>query len=708
VAFDLSTAQPVQNPPAPGGGGGFDLSTAMPDGVDPMAVHLQRLAQLQDDIKRSEEEKQGPMGAAWEVSKNFLKGSGDTALSLGTGLVSTPLAGVGGLLTSPLGFIPGMEGVGARNVERLQRALTWAPRSDVGKEAGENIAKPFELLAQGADWAGEKTREGTGSNVLATGVNTGIQMLPALLLKGRAKPVAGASTEAAAASTAAENLAKAQTYAADRMGVDWNSLSKQVQDKLTTIAADAGKLDQLDPAAIAREAKLQSLKVPVPATRGQITRDPVAIRNEGNVSETNAGKPIRDVHLAANQALLDNLDVLKGKVSGTGKTAATATTAEQTGASVQSAARAKLDVAKAKVKALYDKADKAGETLQTVDTKKVLDTVSDSIDQPHYSYAQSWLKANAERVKSGEITVRDLEKLRQQAVAKALNGGEDAHYAGQLIKSLDEVTEGAGGKLYQQARAARKAQALEFEEQGAVSDLVSNASRTDRATALESTTKTITNGSLEDVRKIKKTLLTGGDEVTRASGKKAWRDVRAQVVQDIKDASTKGVALNSDGTPNLGASALKRAVDKYGPEKLEEIFGAGSSKEIYKILDAAREVKTAPPSAAVGSSTVQNLLAFLEKGIEKVPVLGTPVVEVARGVSQLRKIGAGGREAKNALKTPLTEALKEGEAKAKRAKALGTADQIDPSIGPLSLMGDAQRKQMQEQQLINALSSRKK
>jgi hypothetical protein len=119
-------------------------------------------------------------------------------------------------------------------------------------------------------------------------------------------------------------------------------------------------------------------------------------------------------------------------------------------------------------------------------------------------------------------------------------------------------------------------------------------------------------------------------------------------------------------------------------------------------------VKTAPPSAAVGSSTVQNLLAFLEKGIEKVPVLGTPVVEVARGVSQLRKIGAGGREAKNALKTPLTEALKEGEAKAKRSKLLGTTEQLDPSLGPMSLMGDAQRKQMQEQQLIDALSSRKR
>jgi hypothetical protein len=705
VGFDLSTAQPVQSTPP--GGGGFDLSTAMPDGVDPMAVHLQRLAQLEADIKKSKEEAPSTAENAWGVTKNFLKGSADTVGSLGSGILSTPIAGLGGLVTAPLGFIPGMEGVGARNVERLQRALTWSPRSDVGKEAGENIAKPFELLGQGADWAGEKTREATGSPLLATGVNTTAQMLPALLLRGRAKPVSAASTEGAAASTAAENLAKAQTYAADRMGVDWNALSKQVQDKLTTIAGDAGKLDQLDPAAIAREAKLQSLKVPVPATRGQITRDPVAIRNEGNVSETNAGKPIRDVHLAANQALLDNLDVLKGKVSGTGKTAATATTAEQTGASVQSAARAKLKYAAAKTKELYKQADASAEGAMPVSAEPLQAWLKDPANARNAPFLKSALSDYMDE--AGNISARNLERIRQEATANA-NGPPSAstHFAGEARKIIDKLAEASGGELYAKARASRAAQGTEFEQQGAVADLVSDASRTDRSTALESTTKTITNGSLEDVRKIKKTLLTGGDEVTRASGKKAWRDVRAQVVQDIKDAATKGAALNSDGSPNLGASAFKRAVDKYGPEKLEEVFGPGSSKEIYKILDAAREVKTAPPSAAVGSSTVQNLLAFLEKGIEKVPVLGTPVVEVARGVSQLRKIGAGGREAKNALKTPLTEALKEGEAKAKRSKLLGTTEQLDPSLGPMSLMGDAQRKQMQEQQLIDALSSRKR
>jgi hypothetical protein len=61
VAFDLSTAQPVQS--SPPGGGGFDLSTAMPEGVDPMAVHLQRLAQLDADLKNTQDE---APGARWQ------------------------------------------------------------------------------------------------------------------------------------------------------------------------------------------------------------------------------------------------------------------------------------------------------------------------------------------------------------------------------------------------------------------------------------------------------------------------------------------------------------------------------------------------------------------------------------------------------------------------------------------------------------------
>jgi hypothetical protein len=122
------------------------------------------------------------------------------------------------------------------------------------------------------------------------------------------------------------------------VGLDWDGLADSVKTKLTDIAKSSGDLSQLDPQALARFARLQSLEPPVPATRGQVTRDPVQLRNEGNVSATAEGAPIRDTHLAANNALLANLERLKGQVAGSGKTAATATNPEEAGAAVQGAA----------------------------------------------------------------------------------------------------------------------------------------------------------------------------------------------------------------------------------------------------------------------------------------------------------------------------------------------------------------------------------
>jgi hypothetical protein len=597
---------------------------------------------------------------------------------------------------------------GADVAEKGQQALTYQPRSETGRDAQAIIAKPFQGLANVAEKAGDATNKATGSPALATVVNTGVQMLPALLMKRRIKSgvataaeetpgtgtAATGTTATAAAPAAAEtpNVVRAKGYVTSNLGLDWDALSQSIKDKLSSVAQDATALEQLDPQAVAREIKFQSLNPPVPATRGTITRDPVAMRNEGNVSATDSGKPIRDINLAANQALLDNLDTLRGKVSGTGKTAATATTPEQTGASVQGAARAKLDFQKAQVKSLYDKADQAGETLQPIPQEGmlgVLDVVHDTIDQPHYSYAKSWLQGNKAKIDGGTLTIRDIESLRKQAVAKAMNGGEDGHYAGQLIKAIDQATDGAGGKLYQDARAARKAQGTEFEQQGAVSDLVSNASRTDRTTALEGTTKAIISGPLEGVRQIKRTLLTGGDEATRTTGRQAWRDVRRQVVEDIKQEATKGVALNPDGSPKINAGALKRSIDRYGPEKLDEIFGPGTTKQLYKILDVARDT-VPPPSGIAGSSTVANVLAFLEKGLSKVPVGGDLVVGAAKLVGKAREIGAGSREAAKAQTTPLSEVAEKAAAKAKRDRVIGKSDPVDTTLVPLSQVG-AQR-----------------
>lgn len=111
--------------------------------------------------------------------------AGDALLNVGRQVVAAPVAGVAGLVTAPAGFIPGMEGVGARNVERVQQFIGGQPFTDGGEAVTGAIAYPFEKLAQGADFVGQKTSDVTGSPAVGAAVNTAIQAAPAVFARGR-------------------------------------------------------------------------------------------------------------------------------------------------------------------------------------------------------------------------------------------------------------------------------------------------------------------------------------------------------------------------------------------------------------------------------------------------------------------------------------------------------------------------------------------
>lgn len=599
-------------------------------------------------------------------------GNVETAANLATGAIATPIAGLAGLGAAALKELGLSDKEPADVVRGVQSALTYEPRTPAGKAETKGVNYPFQKLGEFADWAGSHIATSTGSPAVGALVNTAIQALPAALMRGK-----GAAAEDAAAGETAQTTvtpeARAQEYVARNTGLDWNALSGAVKDRLTSIAKDATTLDMLDPKAVERQARLESLPVPVPATKGQLTRDPVQLRNEGNVSATAAGKPIADIHDAQNQALLDNLDLLKNEQGGV------AASAEQTGASVQDAARAKLDLQKQTVSDLYAKAKAAGDLEAPVSPKPILQTIAQSPDKTHFGWVQSWLsdmgvvnKTDAGTV-INKLKLGELEDLRQAAVARTRDGGTSAYYAGKVIDAIDQATAGAGGDAYQAARAARKAQGTEFEQQGGVAALVDNKSRTDRATALEDTwRKTVLGGSNDDLSNVRDTLITGGNDATKAKGLQAWKDLRAQTIQYIKDQATKGVAPRQDGSLNITPAALQNAVRAVGADKLEILFGSGTTKRLNDILQATKDVKTLPPSAAVGSSTFANMLAFLEKSIGRVPLVGDTVTGAVRGVAALRKMGASAREANAAAKTPLdtgVQAANDAQANA-RIKAL--------------------------------------
>lgn len=100
-------------------------------------------------------------------------GAYEGAMSLASGAVAAPVAGLAGLAST---VIPGVKSGDV--VNKVQEALTYQPRSEVGKTVAETVSAPFAWLASKADQAGAATTDATGSPLLGAAVNTGIQALP--------------------------------------------------------------------------------------------------------------------------------------------------------------------------------------------------------------------------------------------------------------------------------------------------------------------------------------------------------------------------------------------------------------------------------------------------------------------------------------------------------------------------------------------------
>ncbi len=143
-------------------------------------------------------------------------GVGEAALSLGSSALSTPIAGLAGIVGSAL---PGPKGQGADWVERTQNALTYEPQTALGKGITSAVAYPFQKLAQGADVAGQKVSDITGSPLLGTAANTAIQSLPLLIGKGASKlPVLPEASPAMLAKRAVNAQTDAAAVAAQDAG----------------------------------------------------------------------------------------------------------------------------------------------------------------------------------------------------------------------------------------------------------------------------------------------------------------------------------------------------------------------------------------------------------------------------------------------------------------------------------------------------------
>lgn len=154
-----------------------------PDDADPSVVAKAYLAkQAPAPEQAAEQSPQQPTGNLYDAVNEPL-------MSLGSSALAMPVAGIAGLGAMGTKALGLTETDPADVVRRVQGALTYQPRTLAGEKVTGAISYPFEKLAQGADWAGQKTLDATGSPVAATAVNTAIQSIPALLTRrGGSRP----------------------------------------------------------------------------------------------------------------------------------------------------------------------------------------------------------------------------------------------------------------------------------------------------------------------------------------------------------------------------------------------------------------------------------------------------------------------------------------------------------------------------------------
>jgi len=264
-------------------------------------------------------------------------------------------------------------------------------------------------------------------------------------------------------------------------------------------------------------------------------------------------------------------------------------------------------------KALYKKADEAGETLQEVPYQNLLDYIGthsttrrEKLDPILNDVAE--LLAMNDPNKTGKITIRSLEDIYQ-----VVGTAKDSPSAKPLKDLITKIGDGAGGKLYQEARQARTQLANEFENVSRVDKLLgTKAGYKDRRVALDDVyNHVVIDGSLEEMRTVTQLLKKGGPE-----GQQAYKELQGYTLQRMKDLLLK----KGDETDDILLNNFSNFVTQLDREdKLGYMFGKTGRDKILDLRQTIKDVMVKEPGAVNYPNTGGIVLRGLET-LLKLPV----------------------------------------------------------------------------------------
>jgi hypothetical protein len=521
--------------------------------------------------------------------------------TLGGGLISPIVGAVGTLASGKYGT---QEGI--RAGQEAMKAVQYQPRTQTAREALGAVGEFLQPVTS----ALPPTLGSVGTSINA--------LAPAAMMQAGAvtRPIARQVT------TPVQNALA-------------NVMTREQQPAMVGMGAASTAEDLM------RQERLQRLNIP--ATAGERTKNLAQQQFESEVqrgvvtgiseeAKTKLAEQMSGFKANQQKAIVQNFERMTNEV---GAEVADPTQMRAVGKIVDKALNDEYTKKYDAYKALYAQADNAGETLQQVPYKNLLDfietktpTQRQKLDPILDSVAES-LRMNDPQG-TGTISVRALEDIYQQ-----IGTVKDSANAKPMKNIITQMGEGAGGELYQKARAARAQLAKEFEDVSRVDKLLgTKAGYADRRIALDDVFKhVVLDGSLEEMRTVTKLLKKAGPE-----GQQAYKELQGQTIQQMKDLLTK-----SDQPSFRNLNTFINQLD--AEDKLTYMFGKTGRNEIMDLRDAIKDVLVKQPGAVNYSNTSGAVL----RGLEALQTLRFPGAKPAAEFARTREVTG---KVKEALKQP--------------------------------------------------------
>lgn len=568
-------------------------------------------------------------------------GTGEAALTIGTGAIGGTAGLIGGTLKGLAeqilsGQFGSQEAANLVQKSAMQgaQALTYAPRTQSGQEQVQAVGEVLQNVPPVIPVVGP-------IGAVASSTKMAAPVVAATAGRVAAPVVAATKRVGQAAAKAAEPIREMMPGATAK--------------KPTPGTAASGGAAGVDMATL-RQAKADELPVPIKLTEGQKTRQFEQQRFERETAKLpEVGAPIRERFATQNKQLQQNLETFIDM------TGAEAPDLRSIGLTVDKALRDRAARDKTRIRTLYKEAEKAGEMEAPVKLDTVVKHLVDNAPEAEVANVLKATRAKALQLgvateaPDGTLVAQPVSLKTAELFRRSIGGATNAEptnimQASQMRSLIDASTEGLGGNMYKQARAARARFGSDYENIGLVKNLLGQKrGSNDRAIAMEDVLRRSVidpSTSLDTVRQVRRLLQTEGP-----NGQQAWKELQGGTLKFLRDEATKGAGRDELGNPILSPSQLDRVVsqlDKSG--KLDFVFGKKGAEQLRTINDVAKDVLTSPPGAVNTSNTASVLAGMMDIAISGTAGVPAPVMTSFR---------------------LLTKGIKDAKTRAKVRQALG-------------------------------------